>query len=81
MVMGDDSCVKGHEFESRHRLLDGHLFTLICIVCLKRPKINEIEAGIGPFFKITSIIGDGTRVAPMISPFEGVVYPISSVDF
>ena len=22
-----------------------------CIVCLKRPKINEKEAGVGPFFK------------------------------
>ena len=40
-------------FESRHRILDGHFFALICcknsIVCLKRPKINEKEAGVGPF--------------------------------
>ena len=33
-----------------------HFFTLICYkncidVCLKRPKINEKEAGVGPFFK------------------------------
>ena len=32
-----------------------HFFTLICckncIVCLKRPKINEKEARVGPFFK------------------------------
>ena len=32
-----------------------HFFTLICckncIVCLKRPKINEKEAEVGPFFK------------------------------
>ena len=31
-------------------------FTLICcksyIVCLKRPKINEKEAGVGPFKKV-----------------------------
>ena len=25
MVMGDDSCLKGQGFESRHRMLDGHL--------------------------------------------------------
>ena len=29
-----------------------NFFTLICcIVCLKRPKINEKEAGVGPFKK------------------------------
>ena len=26
-------------------------FLLNCIVCLIRPKINEKEAGVGPFFK------------------------------
>ena len=34
---------------------DGHSFTLICCkncsVCLKRPKINEKEAGVGTFKK------------------------------
>ena len=24
VFMGGDSCSKGHEFESRHRILDGH---------------------------------------------------------
>ena len=43
MVMGGDSFSKGHEFESRHRILDGHFFTYIfvvkiCNVCLKRRK-------------------------------------------
>ena len=29
-----------------------HTFVVkICNVCLKRPKINEKEAGVGPFFK------------------------------
>ena len=29
-----------------------HIFVVkICNVCLKRPKINEKEAGVGPFFK------------------------------
>ena len=37
-------------------ILDGHYFTYICCkncndVCLKRPNINEKEAGVGPFFK------------------------------
>ena len=56
VVMGRDSCSKGHGFESQHRILDGHFFTYICCknrgVCLKRPKIkNEKEAKVGPFFK------------------------------
>ena len=54
MVMGGDSRSEGCGFESRCHILDGHFFTLICckncIVCLKRPKINEKEAGVGPFF-------------------------------
>ena len=51
VVMGDDSCSKGSRCESWHCILDGHFFTLICckncIVCLKRPKINAEEAGVG----------------------------------
>ena len=36
--------------------MDMTFFTLICCtncsgVCLKRPKISEKEAGVGPFFK------------------------------
>ena len=53
MVMGRDLRSGGRGFESRHCILDGHYFTYIfcknCNVCLKRPKINEKEAGIGPF--------------------------------
>ena len=60
MVMGGDSRSKGRGFESRHRILDGHFFTYICckncIVCLKRLKINEKEAGVGPFFKKTFLL-------------------------
>ena len=55
MVMGQDSCLKGCGFESRHCILDGHFFTLICCKncsdCLIRPKINEKEARVGPFLK------------------------------
>ena len=54
VVMGGGSRSKGRGFESRRRILDGHFFTFICCkncnVCLKRPKINEKEAGVGPFF-------------------------------
>ena len=32
VVMGGDSCSKGHEFESRHCILDGHFFTYIFVV-------------------------------------------------
>ena len=57
MVMGDNSCSKGCGFKSWRRMLDAHLdiFHMIgcknCIVCLRRPKINEKEAGVGPFKK------------------------------
>ena len=56
VVIGDDSCSKGRGFKSRRCILDGHFFTLICCkncsnVCLKIPKINEKEAGYGPFLK------------------------------
>ena len=52
VVMGRDSS----GFESWHRILDGYFFTYSCgkncnDVCLKRPKINEKEAGVGPFLK------------------------------
>ena len=53
MVMGRDSRFEGHGFESRQRILNGYFFTYICckncIVCLKRLKINEKEAGDGTF--------------------------------
>ena len=53
--MGGHSHSKGRGFESRHCILDGHfshIFVVkICHVYLKRPKINEKEAGVGPFFK------------------------------
>ena len=52
--MGDDSSSKGHEFESWRRILDGLDIFSHCFVveyCLKRPKINKKEAGIGPFLK------------------------------
>ena len=56
MVMGRDSCSKGRGFESRHYILDVHFFTYICCKncnddCFKRRKINEKEAGVGPFLK------------------------------
>ena len=54
MVMGEDSCSNGCEFESWHNILDGYFFTFICCkncnVGLKKTKINEKEAGFGPFF-------------------------------
>ena len=54
MVMGRDSRSEGRGFESWHHILDGHFFTYICckncFAGLKRPKINEKEAGVGPFF-------------------------------
>ena len=57
VVMGGDSRSEGCGFESQCHILDGHdifshIFVVkICNVCLKRLKINEKEAGVGPFFK------------------------------
>ena len=42
--MGDDSCSKGHGFESRHQILDGHFFKLICckkLYCLFEKTENK----------------------------------------
>ena len=56
MVMGDDSCSRGRGFKSQHRILEGNFLHIFVVkielfVCLKRPKINEKEAGYGPFKK------------------------------
>ena len=56
VVMGDDSCSRGRGFKFRHHILDGHdifshQFVVKIVVCLKRPKINEKEAGDGPFLQ------------------------------
>ena len=32
VVMGRDSCAKGHEFESQHCALDGYFFTYLFVV-------------------------------------------------
>ena len=57
VVMGGDSHSEGRGFKSQYRILDGHfshiLVVKICDVCLKRPKINITEAGVGPFFNDT----------------------------
>ena len=55
VVMGGDSWSEGRGFKSQLHILDGHFFTYICCkncndACLERPKINEKEAGVGPFF-------------------------------
>jgi len=43
VVMGGESCSKGCEFKSRHRILDGHFSHVHiccenCNICLKRQK-------------------------------------------
>ena len=55
MVMGGDSCSEGCGFKSQHSILEGHfshLFVVkIVMFVLKKTKINEKEAGDGPFLK------------------------------
>ena len=53
VVMGGDWCYKGCEFESWHRILDGHfshLFVVKLNCVLEKMKINLKEAWVGPFF-------------------------------
>ena len=56
MVIRGDSKSEGREFESRHRLLDGHFFTLICckivIVCFKKTKNELKKAEDGTFLRL-----------------------------
>ena len=74
VVTNDDSCSKGCGFEYRRRILDGHFFTLICckncIVCLKRPKINEKDAGVGPFKKQCTHLGSCLPIASKLERLE-----------
>ena len=53
--VGGDSRSEGRGFKTRHCIVDGHfshIFVVkICNVCLKRPKINEKEARVGPFLE------------------------------
>ena len=53
--MGGDSCSEGRGFESQCRILDGHIFTLICCKFVlmfvgKGPKTNKKRGRDGPFF-------------------------------
>ena len=54
VVMVGDSCSKGCEFESRHRILDGHfshLFVVKIVMCVWRDE-NKLKRGWGwPIFK------------------------------
>ena len=54
VVMGDDSCSRGCEFESRRRILDGHFFTFICckncIVWLKKAEKERKRGQHWPIF-------------------------------
>ena len=52
MVMGDDSCLKGHGFESRRCILDGHLDIfhidlLQKLYCLFEKTENKRKRGLG----------------------------------
>ena len=53
----------------------GHLYTLICCkncnLCLKKTKINEKEAGVGPFFKKT--IPGAMMLSPLVKPMISLI--------
>ena len=47
VVMGGDSCSKGHGFESQRRILDGHFFTVVRIVLFVWKDGNKWKRGRG----------------------------------
>ena len=54
VVMGGDSCSEGCGFKSHHHVLDGyfsHLFVVKFYCLFQMTKINDTEAGDGPFFE------------------------------
>ena len=58
MVIRDDSCLSGCEFESQRRILDGHdifshrfVVKIVSFVCLERPKICKKSPWMAHFFK------------------------------
>ena len=62
VVLGLDSLSDGHGFESQHRILDGHFFTLICCkychVCLKKTENKaKKRMGMAHFFKKYYLVG------------------------
>ena len=74
VVKGGGLCLKGCGFESRRHRLEGHFFALICckkiIVCLKRPKMNQKDARVGPFLTYNSYIGRFNELAGTYNPEE-----------
>ena len=59
VIMGDNLCLRGcGGILAPYTGWTCHFFTLICfkncMVYLKRPKIKEKEAGVGPFKKLTA---------------------------
>ena len=70
VVMGGDSRSKGREFESWHRILDGHFFTYLFVVrfvmCDGKDEKNEKESGVGTFF-IKKVNYDDSKLAKPIS--------------
>ena len=53
--MGGDSCSEGRGFKYQYSILDGHfshLFVVKIVTLFEKTKINEKEAGDGPFKKI-----------------------------
>ena len=54
MVMGGDSYSEGRGFDSLHCILDEHfsqIFVVVIVMLFEKTKINEKDAGDGPFIK------------------------------
>ena len=53
-----DSRSEGCEFESQHRILDGHISYLFVLKTslLEKTDVNEKEAGDGPFKKTITVV-------------------------
>ena len=75
MVMEVDTCSAGNGFGSLYFILNGRFFTLICCEIIlmfvwKSLKINEKEAGDGPFKKEDYSVLNGDHFSALISQRE-----------
>ena len=63
MVMGGDSNSKGCEFESHHRILDGHFFHLFVVkivMCVWKDEKMKKRPGLAHFLKKQASLRIGT---------------------
>ena len=74
MLMGGDSCLRGHEFESQHRILDEPLLTFVVklFLYLKRPKTNKKSPGMFDFKNVSHMETTFLQPTTLVSQFNKI---------